>query len=530
MSMNDYTNAVNTRETLQTEPIPGRSQVQNNAGGYGWAVDDWKRLRRFLILGSESGTYYQTARKLTSENAEAVIRCIKTNGVRVVNEIEVVSDCGLAPKNDPAIFALAAASKLGDELTRGAAFNALPQVCRTGTHLFAFAEARQAFGGWGRGMRRAVKNWYLGKNAAQLALQLAKYRQRNGWTHCDLLRLSHPMAKDEETQRLFQWAVGKADGSAGTVSPLIDGMILAATADVKRLPGLIEEYGLTREMIPTEHLSHPEVQWALMQKQGLTALLRNLGNYSKSGLLKPLSEAEKFVCHRLSDAEELRRLRVHPFAVLLAARTYAAGHGMRDDSVWTPCPKVVDALDDAFYAAFENVETTGKTWLLGIDVSGSMRSAKIAGSPITPHEAAAAMAMVAVRSEQRIHAMGFSTDFVDLGLSPKMRLDSVLARTKDHPFEGTDCSLPMSWALENRVEVDQFVIYTDNETWAGVIHPKQMLDRYRQRMGREARLAVVAFTSGGFTIADPEDAGMLDCVGLDAALPQVLRSFAMGQV
>jgi 60 kDa SS-A/Ro ribonucleoprotein len=32
--------------------------------------------------------------------------------------------------------------------------------------------------------------------------------------------------------------------------------------------------------------------------------------------------------------------------------------------------------------------------------------------------------------------------------------------------------------------------------------------------------------SNGFTIADPEDAGMLDVVGFDAAAPQLIADFA----
>ncbi len=87
------------------------------------------------------------------------------------------------------------------------------------------------------------------------------------------------------------------------------------------------------------------------------------------------------------------------------------------------------------------------------------------------------------------------------------------------PFGGTDCSLPMVWARGNRVEVDTFVIYTDNETWAGEVHPFQALAEYRQAMGRPARLIVVGMTSTGFTIADPRDPGMLDVVGFDRARP-----------
>jgi 60 kDa SS-A/Ro ribonucleoprotein len=44
-------------------------------------------------------------------------------------------------------------------------------------------------------------------------------------------------------------------------------------------------------------------------------------------------------------------------------------------------------------------------------------------------------------------------------------------------------------------------------------------------MGIAAKLIVVAMTSNGFTIADPNDAGMLDVVGFDAGVPGVIREF-----
>ena len=51
-------------------------QVPNSAGGYAWAVDDWARLHRFLILGSEGGSYYAAEWTLTRENAQALERCL----------------------------------------------------------------------------------------------------------------------------------------------------------------------------------------------------------------------------------------------------------------------------------------------------------------------------------------------------------------------------------------------------------------------------------------------------------------------
>jgi len=69
-----YARLFSTRITPQREPIPGSTQVPNSAGGYAFPVDDWVRLDRFLILGSEGGSYYAGERELTRESGEAVLR------------------------------------------------------------------------------------------------------------------------------------------------------------------------------------------------------------------------------------------------------------------------------------------------------------------------------------------------------------------------------------------------------------------------------------------------------------------------
>ncbi len=84
----------------------------------------------------------------------------------------------------------------------------------------------------------------------------------------------------------------------------------------------------------------------------------------------------------------------------------------------------------------------------------------------------------------------------------------------------------MLWAADNKVPVDIFCVYTDSETWAGAIHPSQALPAYRQTMGIGAKLVVVGMVSNGFTIADPNDAGMLDVVGFDTATPSIITDFA----
>jgi 60 kDa SS-A/Ro ribonucleoprotein len=74
--------------------------------------------------------------------------------------------------------------------------------------------------------------------------------------------------------------------------------------------------------------------------------------------------------------------------------------------------------------------------------------------------------------------------------------------------------------------VDTFIVYTDDETWYGDMHPHQALEQYRQKTGIPAKLVSVGMTSNGFTIANPNDAGMLDVVGFDTAVPVVISNFA----
>src|ERR1700733_2090866 len=96
-------------ETVQSQPIPGREaeMTPNSAGGYTFQIDDFGRLERFLILGTEGGTYYASERDLTKESVKSVERAIAADGLRVVETVIELSHSGRAPKNDPALLVLA---------------------------------------------------------------------------------------------------------------------------------------------------------------------------------------------------------------------------------------------------------------------------------------------------------------------------------------------------------------------------------------------------------------------------------------
>jgi 60 kDa SS-A/Ro ribonucleoprotein len=527
-----------TRGTPQSHQAHPQ-QVANSAGGYSFPLDDWGRLDRFLILGTEGGTYYIGQRELTRENTDTLRRLLDVDGRRVIARTVEVSAQGLAHKNDPALFVLALASINSNPVVRKAAFSALHNIARIGTHLYTFIDYRQTLGGgWGRGMREAVSAWYTRKPDDKLAYQLIKYRQRGGWSHRDVLRKAHPQAPYGAKNAMFAWVTQGEFGPAlqGT---LIDAFEAAqAETDKGKLIKLIVDNRLPREAIPTEWLTDTKVLEALLQDMPMTAMIRNLVNLTKHGVLTNGNANTRLVIQRLRDEERIQRARIHPLSVLMAMKVYERGSPRRGESTYmrydrpqmthTPVTPILDALEDAFYLAFKNVEPTGARMLLGLDVSGSM-AWTIPSTAISCAEGTAAMAMVTARAETFYDIRGFSTQFIDLGITKKDRLDSALQKVRSRNFGGTDCALPMNWARENKREYDAFVVYTDSETWAGYgNHPFEALESYRQAMGIPAKMVVVGMTSSGFSIADPNDAGSLDIVGFDASAPAVISNFIRG--
>ncbi|MBO0758745.1 MAG: TROVE domain-containing protein, partial [Bradyrhizobiaceae bacterium] len=371
----------------QTEPLE-EYQVQNNAGGFVFQISDWARLDRFLVLGADAPTYYQNAKSLTRENALCVERCYAVDPARTVDRIVEISEAGRAAKNDAAIFALAIGAAHKDLAIRRVALAALHRVCRTSTHLFQFVAAVIALGrGWGRGLKRAVANWYGGKSVEQLAYQMIKYRSREGYDHKRLLETSHAPGESPDRASLYKWAKGK-EHETDALPTLVKAHLSAMrTSDTDELVALVTAHRLPWEAVPTEMTKEPHLWKAMLPTMGMTALIRNLGAMTSYGALKPLDREVATVVARITHEVGLRKARIHPFNVLVALAVYKSGKGVKGSLAWDPVGAIVDALDVAFYKSFQAVKPTGKRTMVCLDVSGSM-SSPFMGSPLRVCEGA----------------------------------------------------------------------------------------------------------------------------------------------
>ena len=152
-------------------------QVENNTGGYVYKADDEQRLTRFLVLGTDGGSYYTGQRDMTKQNVDFILDFIKRDEDAVIEIVTDVSVNARAPKNSTALFVLALVFVHGQN--KAAATDALLQVARTATHLFEFVGYLKSLGGLGRAKRRAMATWMTSKSPDQLAYQAVKYRSRS---------------------------------------------------------------------------------------------------------------------------------------------------------------------------------------------------------------------------------------------------------------------------------------------------------------------------------------------------------------
>ncbi len=104
--------------TPQVERHRGTWLLTRSADAPKWPVDEWERLDRYLIFGSERDMHVMRGR-------------IEADGPRVVRRVVELSAMGRVVSNKPCLRALAMSLAFGNKATRVMAHEAAPEVART---------------------------------------------------------------------------------------------------------------------------------------------------------------------------------------------------------------------------------------------------------------------------------------------------------------------------------------------------------------------------------------------------------------
>ena len=303
--------------------------------------------------------------------------------------------------------------------------------------------------------------------------------------------------------------------------------------DIPLACALIRSGRLVREHVPTTLFGSKEIWLTLLETMPLEALLRNLGKLTQIGVA---AEKHREIVARLINQTEVLKARIHPIKVLVASKVYTNGCGDSGSLTWTPNAYIGVALTDLFRISYGAVTPTGKRIMLGIDVSGSMSSQVLGSKVLTCRDASIAMALLYLETEKNVSAVAFSNTLTDL-IAPSgfqlrrgMTLQQALAATSGMNFSSTDCVLPIQHAIKHNLQIDAFIVITDNETYAPNEHPQNALIRYRELTGIQAKLIVLGMTGNCFTIVDPTDRNTLNLAGFDTSTPEIASMFMRGEI
>ncbi|XP_071541187.1 RNA-binding protein RO60-like isoform X2 [Panulirus ornatus] len=358
------------------------------------------------------------------------------------------------------VLCLAVASKQSDQKKLVMdAHSAVRELC-TSTHLFflfiqisKMISKQTGHSGWGRGLRRAVNEWYLSWEPRRLALEVTRHSSAYGWTHRDIIRLAHlklremPLGTQVVLHYVFMGLEKTVQEYVGkdNTSELLE-LIQVLDKDghpedgekswnvdqvINKVNKLHELYGgLTLDDVPSQSLKSAEVWSHMLDKLEGESAVASVNRMAKANLLNPSSDTNHALSSKLVDRlthSDHTSGCITPTQVLMALHAYEhpTSYFARyvGDAIGKPFekkftkggasksprapgkipskkttkinPQVVDALHSLISASAKNIEKTSRKLGICVDVRGSMGTSHVwTGNPegkgeVTGHEGAA---------------------------------------------------------------------------------------------------------------------------------------------
>lgn len=165
-----------------------------------WPMTDIDRVKRYLHLGCESGTYYgDSDRQPPSGKSDSLEKLIQTDqGKELISILATVGKDHFLFKKELVLLLYVQCARHPCVTLRQAAYSQFDNIIQTSQDLLHFVALVNSYDliqgtGWGRSLRRAIGNWFNNKDPLYLAHMTTQQRRimKKRWDHRDVLRLAH---------------------------------------------------------------------------------------------------------------------------------------------------------------------------------------------------------------------------------------------------------------------------------------------------------------------------------------------------
>ena len=265
----------------------------------------------------------------------------------------------------------------------------------------------------------------------------SKYNREKSIKLRDALFLTHPKAKDDEQQKLFD-KIAK------------DELTVPYTWEVELSGAKLK--GKTKKQVWEELIDS--------NKLGYMALLRNLRNILDEDVSV---EHIKKIAIKLSDEKEVLNSKQLPFRFLSAYK-----EAQKNDNPFTST--ILNALEDAIKISFSNIKGFDYNTLLLIasDVSGSMNSSISEKSSVMFYDIGLLLSM-GLQSKCKSCITGIFGDRFKIKQFPQQSILQNISELYHTSCNEVGCStngyLVLKHLIDNKILVDKIMVFTDCQLW-----------------------------------------------------------------
>lgn len=437
-----------------TLPKPNPTDTTNEAGGAAYSLPPHEAMVTLGLTTTFNDSFYTKASDQLTAFRDTAAKCDPS----FLAKLAVYSrEKGFMKDAPAALLAILAGQRQGALLRQ-----AFPRVVNNGKMLRGFMQAIRS----GQLGRKSLGTVPLKLMTKKLVDSTPKWLLRASVGQHpslrDVLRLVRPKPKDKRQEALFGYFVG---------AELLPGQ-------VELLPKEIQEYEAFKRADAPANMETPDVPFELLSALKLKpehwrSMARNAGWHWLRMNLNNLSKYGAFfdkvftvsVAAMLRNPEQIKRSRVFPYQLLAA---YANTTEIPDE--------VRGGLLDAMEVATENVPAIEGKVVVGVDVSGSMKS-PITGyrpgatSKVSCVGVAALIAACVLRKNKEAKLLPFDTVIHDARIEPRDTVTTNAQKLASYGGGGTAVSLPVAWAQRHMPHADVVIIVSDNMSWADLANP-----------------------------------------------------------
>ena len=341
--------------------------------------------------------------------------------------------------------------------------------------------------------------------------QFAKYNRKTDITFKDALFLTHPKAKDEAQQALFNKIVG-----GDLEAPYTWEVELSVLGQQK----------FNTEKSRQKAIKAKWEELIASGRLGYMALMRNLRNILQAGVN---TKAIRTVANRLADKDEVRKSRQLPFRYLAAFRELEK---LQLDHVSI----ILDALEKAIQHSAKNISGFG--WdtrvLLAADVSGSMFQPISQKSKIRCYDVGLVLSML-MRYKSKFVTTGiFGDSWKEKNLPAKQILTNVqkLDTIQGQVGYSTNAYIVIEELIKRQRKVDKVLFFTDLQLWDsrnGGSSLEKSWKAYKKKIAPRAKLYLFDLTGYGNTPVDLKSDDVYMIAGWSDKIFDVLSAIENGK-